>query len=52
MENVPADLRRKVNLDDVAHSSEENMSEWTISDHKKDEPQMKKGNSFLHKNVD
>ena len=52
LENVPAYLRRKVNLEDVAHSSEENMSEWTISDHKKDEPQMKKGNSFLHDQVD
>ncbi len=50
MESVPAYLRRKVNLDNVPHSSEENMSEWTISDD--DEPQLKKGNSFLHDNVD
>ncbi len=50
MENVPAYLRRKVDLDNVPHSSEENMSEWTLSDD--DEPQLKKGNSFLHDNVD
>ncbi len=51
MENVPAYLRRKVNLDNVPHSSEENISEWTISDDD-DEPRLKKGNSFLHDNVD
>ncbi len=51
MENVPAYLRRKVNLDDVPHSSEENMSEWTLSDDS-DNPQLEKGNSFLHDNVD
>jgi len=51
LENVPAYLRRKVNLEDVPHSSEENMSEWTISE-EKDELKMKKGNSFLHDNVD
>lgn len=50
LENVPAYLRRKVNLEDVPHSSEKNMSEWTLSD--EEEPQLKKGNSFLHDQVD
>lgn len=50
LENVPAYLRRKVELDDVPHSSDKDMSDYTISND--DEPQIKKGNSFLHGNVD
>ncbi len=50
LENVPAYLRRKINLEDVPHSSEENMSEWSISNDENDASL--KGNSFLHDNVD
>lgn len=50
MENQPAYLRRKVNLDDVPHSSETTRSKWTISDDA--EPEIREDNSYLHDNVD
>ena len=50
MENEPAYLRRKINLDDVPHSSETDQSKWTISDDV--EPEIREDNSFLHDNVD
>jgi cell division protein FtsZ len=50
LEEEPAYLRRKVDLEDVPHSSESVMSKWTLSDDEK--PELKKGNSFLHDNVD
>jgi len=50
LENQPAYLRKGVELDDVAHSSEQNMSKYTLSDD--DEPEIKDNNSFLHDNVD
>jgi len=43
-------LRRKVELEDIPHSSESKMSKWSLSDDEK--PELKKGNSFLHDNVD
>ncbi len=49
MENVPAYLRRKVDLDNVPHSSEEGMSDLKATDK---DPHIKRDNSFLHKNVD
>lgn len=50
LENQPAYLRRNVKLDEVPHSSESSFSKWTLND--EDELEMKKGNSFLHDNVD
>jgi cell division protein FtsZ len=50
LENEPAYLRRKVQLDDPPHSSDESMSKWTISD--EEEPELRSNNSFLHDNVD
>jgi cell division protein FtsZ len=50
LENQPAYLRRKVQLDDPPHSSDESMSKWTISD--EEEPELRSNNSFLHDNVD
>ena len=50
LENQPAYLRRKVHLDDVPYSSDEEMSRWTVS--KEEEPELKSGNSYLHDNVD
>jgi cell division protein FtsZ len=46
----PAFRRRKVSLDDVPHSSENQMSRWTLSGD--EEPQINDDNSFLHDNVD
>lgn len=50
LEGEPAYLRRKVKLEDIPHSSESSMSKWTLSDD--DRPKLKRGNSFLHDNVD
>ena len=50
LENQPAYLRRKVHLDDVPPSSDEEMSRWTVSN--EEEPEFKSGNSYLHDNVD
>lgn len=48
MENVPAYMRRNVELDDVPHSSTNEASKWSISD---GDPELR-DNSFLHDNVD
>lgn len=50
LENQPAYLRKGLSLDDVQHSSESNLSKFTLSDD--DEPEVKDKNSFLHDNVD
>ncbi len=50
LESEPAYLRRNIELDDVPHSSESSMSKWTLTDD--DVPELKKGNSFFHDNVD
>jgi cell division protein FtsZ len=51
LENEPAYMRRGVELDNVPDSSDQQMSQWTISD--EEEPALKEnGNSFLHDNVD
>ncbi|MCL4113154.1 UNVERIFIED_CONTAM: hypothetical protein GTU68_065790 [Idotea baltica] len=50
LENEPAYLRRKVELDDVPHSSEITISRWTISGD--DEPEIRRDNPYLHDNVD
>jgi cell division protein FtsZ len=50
LESEPAYLRRNIELEDIPHSSESDISKWTIDD--SDEPELKKGNSFLHDNVD
>lgn len=49
LESEPAYLRRGVRLDNVPHSSDIDMSKWTISE---EEANLKSGNSFLHDNVD
>lgn len=50
LENQPAYLRRNVKLDQVRHSSEGELSKWTISD--EEEPRLNDDNSYLHDNVD
>ena len=48
LENEPAYLRRGVRLENVPHSSERNMSKWSIDD----DDLRTSGNSFLHDNAD
>jgi cell division protein FtsZ len=51
LENVPAYLRKGINLEDVPGSDEIAYSKWTISESEA-EPQFREGNSYLHDNVD
>lgn len=56
LEKEPAYKRKKIELDDVPHSSEESMSKFTLSENTDDNGQtkieLKENNSFLHDNVD
>lgn len=56
MEKEPAYKRRKINLDDVQHSSESNISRFTLGDIEGEDGEKRTGlsdnNSFLHDNVD
>ena len=56
LENEPAYKRRGVELDNVPHSSDEQMSGWTISENDAEGegngPTFRENNSFLHDNVD
>lgn len=55
MEDVPAYKRRGLNLDNVAHSSEHNLSRFSLSDRSDEESnrlELRDNNSFLHDSVD
>lgn len=52
LENEPAYKRRKINLDETAHSSENPISRFTLSNDEEGKPRLNDGNSFLHDNVD
>jgi len=56
LENEPAYKRRNVNLSDVPHSSESQVSRYTLSEEEDETGQkkteIKPNNSFLHDNVD
>jgi len=52
LENEPAYLRRSVKLDSVNHSSETNVSRFTLGDDGDNNPEIRSNNSFLHDNVD
>lgn len=56
LEKEPAYKRKKIELDDVPHSSEESMSKFTLSegtDHNgQTKIELRENNSFLHDNVD
>ncbi|MEM9930002.1 MAG: cell division protein FtsZ [Bacteroidota bacterium] len=50
LESEPAYLRRGVQLDNVPRSGEQQLSKWTINDD--EEPELRRGNSYLHDQVD
>ena len=57
LEKEPAYKRKKIDLEDTPHSSEEKMSKFTLSEGDADENgkrkiELKQNNSFLHDNVD
>ncbi len=55
LENVPAYKRRKIQLDDVPHSSESQVSRFSLNKDEQDQEgrgKLRDNNSFLHDNVD
>jgi len=52
LENTPAYLRRNVELNEVKHSSETQVSRFTLGEDENKQPEIKPNNSFLHDNVD
>ena len=52
LEKEPAFKRRKINLEDEPHSSEDNISRYEVSDDDDNKTTLRGTNSFLHDNVD
>ena len=52
MEKEPAFKRRNIKLDSVPHSSESNISRYTLSNEEEKKTELRQNNSFLHDNVD
>lgn len=52
LESVPAYKRRNVELNDVTPSGESQVARLTLSENPDKSPELRSGNSFLHKNVD
>jgi cell division protein FtsZ len=52
LEKEPAYKRRNITLDDTPHSSESNLSRYTLSEDEENKTSLKQNNSFLHDNVD
>ena len=52
LEDVPAYKRNNVELDEITHSGETEISTYTLSDGKDNTTEVKQNNSFLHDNVD
>ncbi len=52
LENEPAYIRKQVRLDNVQHSSENNVSRFTLGNDGENNPEIRSNNSFLHDNVD
>jgi cell division protein FtsZ len=52
LEKEPAYKRRNISLDDTPHSSESNVSRYTLSEDEDNKTNLRQNNSFLHDNVD
>lgn len=52
LENEPAYKRRNINLDATPHSSESQVSRYTLSENEEKKIEIKPNNTFLHDNVD
>jgi cell division protein FtsZ len=55
LEDVPAFARRGVNLDEVPHSSENNVSRFSVDSFEVDgeqRPEIRRNNGYLNDNVD
>jgi cell division protein FtsZ len=52
MENEPAYKRRNIQLENLPHSSESQVSRYTLSENEEKKTEIRPNNSFLHDNVD
>ncbi|HEV7231074.1 MAG TPA: hypothetical protein VGO45_07095, partial [Bacteroidia bacterium] len=52
LEQEPAFVRRKISLDNTPHSSESQVSKYTLTENEDKKIEIKPNNSFLHDNVD
>lgn len=52
LEQEPAYKRRNIKLDSVPHSSESNVSRYTLTKEDEKKTELRQNNSFLHDNVD
>ena len=52
LEKEPAYKRRNIKLEDTPHSSESNVSRYTLGEDEENKTTLKQNNSFLHDNVD
>jgi len=52
LEKEPAYKRRNISLDETPHSSESNVSRYTLSEDDDNKTNLRQNNSFLHDNVD
>ncbi|MAY82715.1 MAG: cell division protein FtsZ [Flavobacteriales bacterium] len=52
LEQEPAYKRRNIKLEDTPHSSESNVSRYTLGEDEEKKTTLKQNNSFLHDNVD
>ena len=52
LESEPAYKRRMIKLDETPHSSDDNISRYTLSEDDENKTKLKENNSFLHDNVD
>ena len=52
LEDVPAYKRNNIELEEPTHSSESEVSTYTLTDGKNNTTELKQNNSFLHDNVD
>jgi len=52
LEDVPAYKRNNIDLEQTAHSSESEVSKYTLSEGEDNKTEIKPNNSFLHDNVD
>lgn len=52
IENVPAYIRKNVQLSDIPHSSEQQISRLTLDDDTKEKPGVREDNSYLSDNPD
>ncbi len=52
LENVPAYVRKKVQLDNKQHSESEEVSRYRLTEEEENSPKLRQDNSYLHDNVD